>query len=272
MNKSEFQHTVRSFYQEHGRNLPWRKTDDPYEIFVSEIMLQQTQASRVIPKYKKWLKRFPDFTALANASKQHVLKLWQGLGYNRRANYLHQSAQQIVNNYGGSLPPQKEQLLELPGVGDYTAGALQAFCLQKQVVFVETNIRTVYIYHFFADKDSLTDKQIKAKVNKTLPDQNIREWYWGLMDYGTHLKNEVGNPNSLSDSYQKQSAFEGSNRQLRSHLLSFVLDNGPTTLTTLENEFNAKTDRQKSVEHNLNNLAGEGLLEKGGSSVYQPPT
>jgi len=271
MNTSEFQHTVRNFYHKHGRNLPWRQTDDPYEIFVSEIMLQQTQAQRVIPKYNQWLKQFPDFASLAEANKQDVLKLWQGLGYNRRANFLHQSAQQIVNKHNGSLPQEKDQLLELPGVGDYTAGALQAFCFQKQVVFVETNIRTVFIHHFFADEDGVTDKQIKIKVEKTLPDYDIREWYWGLMDYGAHIKSEVGNPNSLSDSYQKQSAFQGSNRQLRSQLLSFVLDNGPTTLTTLENTFNVKTERQKSVEYNLNNLADEGLLKTENGSIYQPP-
>jgi A/G-specific adenine glycosylase len=271
MNKSEFQHTVRSFYQEHGRDLPWRKTDDPYEIFVSEIMLQQTQAQRVIPKYKEWLNQFPDFRSLAGANKQDVLKLWQGLGYNRRANYLHRSAKQIVNQYDGSLPSEENDLRKLPGVGDYTAGALQAFCFQKQVVFVETNIRTVFIHHFFADKGSITDKQIETKVKETLPNHDIREWYWGLMDYGAHLKNEVGNLNSKSDSYQKQSALQGSNRQLRSRLLSFILDNGPTTLTTLENEFNATTERQKSVKYNLNDLADEGLLETENGSIYQPP-
>jgi len=271
MSTADFHNTVRSFYEKHGRDLPWRKTDDSYEIFVSEIMLQQTQAQRVIPKYNQWLNQFPDFTSLAKANKQDVLKLWQGLGYNRRAHFLHQSAQQIVNKHDGLLPQEKDQLLELPGVGDYTAGALQAFCFQKQVVFMETNIRTVFIHHFFADEDSVTDKQIKAKVEKTLPDYDIREWYWGLMDYGAHLKNEVGNLNSKSDSYQKQSAFEGSNRQLRSYLLSFVLDNGPTTLTTLENEFSAKTDRQKSVKTNLDKLTKEGLLETEDGSVYKPP-
>jgi A/G-specific adenine glycosylase len=271
MNIPAFQNTVRDFFEEHSRDLPWRKTSNPYEIFVSEIMLQQTQAARVIPKYSEWLEEFPGFKELANAPTQNVLRLWQGLGYNRRANYLHQSAQEIMEKHSGALPKNKTDLLDLPGVGDYTVGALQAFCFQKRVVFVETNIRTVYIHHYYPDKNSITDKQIKTKVKETLPNERIREWYWGLMDYGAHLKNKVGNPNNKSNSYRKQSEFAGSNRQLRSQLLSCVLENGPTKLSTLENKFTAETDRQESVKTNLDNLAEEGLIDKGKESVYRPP-
>lgn len=223
-------------------------------------MLQQTQAVRVIPKYEQWLDTFPSFESLADANKKAVLKLWQGLGYNRRANYLYQSAHQVVSQHDGQLPKVEGQLKGLPGVGPYTAGALQAFCFDRPVVFVETNIRTVFIHHFFVGEAEISDQDIKKLVAETLPDANIREWYWGLMDYGNHLKQTVGNLNQRSNSYQTQSTFDGSNRQLRSAILRHILDNEPVSQSQLKKAVTHGRERQKSLEKNLDDLVNEGMI------------
>lgn len=259
MDTQAFRDTVWCVYEKHGRTLPWREANN-YGIFVSEIMLQQTQATRVIPKYKQWIDRWSDFHDLASADRSAVLQAWQGLGFNRRAKFLHKSARQIVNDYEGSLPQSRDELQKLPGVGAYTSGALIAFCFNKPVVFVETNIRTVFIHHFFADTEDVTDTQIHKKLEETMPEDNIREWYYALMDYGTYLKKEVGNRNKQSKHYNSQSQFAGSNRQLRSELLRFILDNQPVALKEITNNIKPETDRQKSIEDNLADLVSEEMI------------
>lgn len=264
MNKSDFQQLVWKFYEDNGRHdLPWRLTDDPYRIYISEIMLQQTQAPRVIEKYEAWLRDLPSFQAVADASKKQIISHWQGLGYNRRALYVKQTAEIITTEYDGKLPSKEEKLLELPGVGPYTAGALQAFVFGKPVVFVETNIRTVFIHHFFADEEEVSEAAIKEMVERTLPEERIKEWYWALMDYGAHLKKTVGNLNKRSTSYQKQSKFAGSNRQLRAELTRFILNNEPVTLIKIKKEFAdlvAENERMQSIDDNLTSLENEGFV------------
>lgn len=264
MNVNDFQQFVRDFYKDHGRHeLPWRKTEDPYRIYISEIMLQQTQAPRVINKYQSWLTDFPSFRAVAEASKKEIISHWQGLGYNRRALYVKETAEIIVKKYDGQLPSNKEELLEFPGIGPYTAGALQAFIYELPVVFVETNIRTAFIHHFFADQEDVSEAALKKKVKETLPKENIKEWYWALMDYGAHLKKTVGNLNARSTSYQKQSKFAGSNRQLRAELTRYILNNEPVTLTHIQSKFAdlvEKNERMKSLGDNLKSLENEGFL------------
>ena len=130
------------------RDMPWREDTRPYFVLVSELMLQQTQVSRVIPKFKEFIKHFPDERALASASLGDVLKQWQGLGYNRRAKYLHEAARMIVDEFGGEFPKDQKDMQRLPGVGKNTAGAIAAYSFNQPSVFVETNIRTVFIHHF----------------------------------------------------------------------------------------------------------------------------
>ena len=271
MKTDKFQTLVWDFYEDHGRDeLPWRNTDDPYAIYISEMMLQQTQATRVIPKYKNWLEAFPDFAAVKETKKSEVLKNWQGLGYNRRALYIKKSCETVVLDHDGKLPQNRADLLALPGVGPYTAGALLAFVYGKPVVFVETNIRTAIIHHFFPEKEDISDKKIKKQVKKVLPDENIRTWYKALMDYGHHIKSEVGNLNRQSSTYQKQSKFSGSNRQLRSKLTRFVLDNEPTSVKSIKDEFAGFAEdhkRMKSIETNLKILEDEGFLEVADSRI-----
>ncbi|MDB5266650.1 MAG: endonuclease family protein [Parcubacteria group bacterium] len=224
---SKFQKTVRDFYAKHGRHtLPWRRTRAPYKILVSEIMLQQTQADRVIPKYKSFLKKFPTVESLSRASLSTLLAEWQGLGYNRRALNLKRAAEKIMKDHTGKFPVLYADILELPGVGQATAGDMMAFAYNKPAVVIETNIRTVFIHHFFKDRENISDPEIAKLVERTLDTENPREWYYALMDYGSYLKKELGNNTRQSKHYKKQSAFKGSRRQKNAARLRDMLARG----------------------------------------------
>lgn len=212
----KFQKTVWGFYTKEGRVLPWRKTKNSYHILVSEIMLQQTQVDRVIPKYQAFIKKFPNVKKLANASQKEVLTIWQGLGYNRRALNLWKSAKIISKN---SFPKKEEDLITLPGIGSYTARAVLAFAYNKPVVLLETNIQAVFIYHFFKHTNKVADKELLPLIEKSLDQQNPREWYWALMDYGSYLKKRFPNPSKKSAHYTKQTKFKGSRRELRGKIV-----------------------------------------------------
>lgn len=203
-------------YKTYGRrDLPWRILPaNPYHILVSEVMLQQTQVPRVIPKYNEFLMKFPSLEALAAAPLADVLKAWNGLGYNRRAKYLWEAAKAS----DGQLGTTHEQLLGLPGVGPNTAGAILAYAYNQPAIFIETNVRTVYLHWFFKDQTDVPDSAIRALVEQTVDQQNPREFYWALMDWGTELKRQKSN-NHQSKHYTKQSKFEGSRRQIRGQVL-----------------------------------------------------
>jgi A/G-specific adenine glycosylase len=254
-----FQETIWEYYQTHGRHdLPWRQANatghlDPYAVMVSEIMLQQTQVPRVAPKFKDFLEHFPTIELLAAAPLSEVLTTWNGLGYNRRAKFLWQAAGEVVSRYGGTIPDDTKSLVSLPGIGPNTAGAILAYAYNKPTVFIETNIRTVFIYHFFAGQEQVDDKDIVDLVAHTLPD-DPRQWYWALMDYGTYLKQTVGNLNTASKQYAKQSAFQGSRRQIRGKVLR-LLGTGPRTVENLAGEI--VDERLLPV---LEDLANEGLI------------
>jgi len=185
-------------------------------------MLQQTQTYRVAPKYAQWMSVFPDFKTLANASLKEVLLQWQGLGYNRRGMYLHRAAQEIVQKYNGNLPDDPNNLVELPGIGKATAASVCAFAFNKKTIFIETNIRAVYIHFFFAGKDKVHDNEIFPLVEATVDHENPREWYYALMDYGVMIKKTLVNPSRKSRHHQKQSKFEGSDRQIRGMILKIL--------------------------------------------------
>ena len=251
MNKKKFQEIIWNYYRENRRDLPWRRTSNPYRILVSEVMLQQTQVSRVIVKYKEFLKRFPTVQKLAQGSVSDVLHAWQGLGYNRRGLYLHNAAIQIVEKWKGQFPQDQKLLSTLPGVGVNTAGAICAYAFNMPTVFIETNIRKVYIHHFFKDVEKVSDRSILELVDKTLDISNPREWYWGLMDYGTYLSKNVLNPNRQSKHYIRQSKFEGSNRQLRGRLLRYLLQRKSVTLDEITKEVNLAAELIKAVTDGL---------------------
>jgi len=217
-----FHKNIYQYFSKHGRDLPWRNIDNPYHILVSEIMLQQTQVERVIEKYGQFIKQFPDFYRLSRAPLWKILTVWQGLGYNRRAIALKQIACKVMEEYHGNLPSDPEVLKTFPGIGEATAGAVAAFAFNQPAIFLETNIRRVFIHHFFSHKATVRDTEILPLIEKTLDTSNPRKWYYALMDYGVMLKKEQQNPNRKSAHYQKQSPFEGSNRQIRGMILKIL--------------------------------------------------
>lgn len=219
---TEFRNIIWQHYASHGRLFDWRGVDDPYKVFVSEVMLQQTQTARVAIKYPEFINRFPDFQTLAQAPLKEVLLAWQGMGYNRRGMYLHQAARTIIEQHAGILPNDPELLDALPGIGAATAASICAFAFNRPTVFIETNIRAVFIHFFFNGKNAIDDKDIFPLVQAALDYDNPREWYYALMDYGVLLKKSLVNPSRKSAHYTKQSKFEGSDRQIRGMILKIL--------------------------------------------------
>lgn len=257
-----FQRQIYSYYNLHRRDLPWRHTTNPYNIVVSEMMLQQTQVERVKEKYKEFIKAFPDFNALARASLKDVLAVWQGLGYNRRALAMKQLAEEVISSYGGEMPKDPEELCKLPGIGKATAGEILAFAFNIPTIFIETNIRRVYIHEFFDGEENVKDIIILPLVEATLDKENSREWYWALMDYGSMLKKKVENPNRRSAHYTKQSPFNGSDRRIRGIVLRTLLKKTYATEKELLREAVIDQSRLMGI---LGKMAEEGLIrEKDG--------
>jgi A/G-specific adenine glycosylase len=247
---------VTAYYQQHKRSMPWRDKTDPYYVLVSEIMLQQTQVDRVRPKFEAFIQQFPTITVLARSPLSEVLKVWSGLGYNRRAKFLHLAAKEIVAKHGGLVPNELQALIALPGIGPNTAGAILAYAFNQPVIFIETNIRTVYLHHFFQDKHAVSDAELRPLIEATLDRQNPREWYWALMDYGSYLKGRGLGAISSSKHYAKQSSFQGSLRQLRGQIVKHLANNAETA----ESLTMVLTDERVPVA--LHSLLGEGLIEK----------
>lgn len=284
---------LKTFYKKDGRSyLPWRKTKNPYKILVSEMMLQQTQVERVIPKYTAFLQAFPTVTTLAEAPLSEVLALWSGLGYNRRAKFLHQAAKAVVGEHTGLFPKQVAELEKLPGIGPYTARAVAAFAYNQPVVLIETNVRTVVLYHFGTSwldagqvqhnntgenmkkqrvmlRGVVSDVELLPLVGDLLKKSKMqpRDFYAALMDYGSHLKRSGVRLNSKSKGYIKQSKFTGSARELRGAILRELLKHArPAPLAKLSISIASgikveNTDVFKSrLKQELGTLVAEGLL------------
>jgi A/G-specific adenine glycosylase len=261
-----FKTAVRSFGRKNLRSFPWRDTTDPYRILVSEIMLQQTQTDRVVPKYECFLKRFPTARSLANAPLGDVLREWSGLGYNRRAKLLHACAQAVTERRGGKFPDTYEGLLALPGIGPYTAGAVLAFAFNVPHPIIETNIRTVYLHHFHPEDEGVADRELMAHIERTLDRTNARRWYAMLMDYGSFIKKHHGNHNVRSRSYVRQSKFKGSAREARGAIIR-ALKEGPQTLASI-----IKTTKlgKDSLARQAASLIEEGMVCKEGRKLRLP--
>jgi len=254
-----FRRGIYALYHATPRPMPWRDTPNPYHILVSEIMLQQTQVERVRSKYAEFLSAFPDVGALAGAALAEVLRVWQGLGYNRRAISLKRCAEVVVEQHGGLLPATCAELEKLPGIGSYTARAVAAFAFGEAQPLIETNIRTVFIHLFFHGREGVSDKELLPLVAATLDRDNPRDWYYALMDYGVGLKQQHPNPGRRSRHHVRQSRFEGSNRQQRSHLLRLVMAQPGVTDEELTAALKADGEQ---VARNLAALEKEGFLEQ----------
>lgn len=254
-----FRSILNDYFSSNARELPWRNPAlsgnfDPYHILVSEIMLQQTQVARVIHKYLEFVQLFPDIGSLAAASFIDVLRMWSGLGYNRRARYLHEFAKNISRT---KFPETVESLTSHKGIGVNTASAIIVYSMNKPEVFIETNIRTVYLHHFFRKSSDVTDKQILQLVAQTIDVNNPRHFYWALMDYGTYLKG-LGHGNVASKHYAKQSMFKNSNRELRGKILKELVKY-PEGI--FENELSDILDDERLYAA-LEALSEEGILSR----------
>ena len=264
------------------RDLPWRRTYDPYAIWISEVMLQQTQVSRVDGRWQRWLERFPTVDALAAAAPSDVLEEWQGLGYNRRALSVHRAAQ-AISEAGGVFPQDPKELVKLPGIGPATAAGIRAFAFNLHGVYLETNVRTVFLHELYPQAEGVPDSELIPLVELTCPasvtgaadvatELTPRSWYYALLDYGAYLKKTIPNPSRRSKSHVKQSRFEGSHRQKRAELLRVLLahkDEGGAEFETLHQElcqieFNAgrETLDEQVTLGLLEELAKEGFCQK----------
>lgn len=292
---------VWSYHKKHRRDLPWRTPHHitPYHIVVSEIMLQQTQVSRVLVKYVDIIKAFPDFKSLATADTSHVLRLWQGLGYNRRGLALKRIAETVMRDFGGELPRDPNILLSFPSIGPNTVGSILAFAFNASTVFIETNIRTVFIHFLFdnsatatsaPDKSKLIlDKDLLTYIESTLTypknRKSPREWYYALMDYGSMLKARLRtegkhDPMKRSATYKKQSTFKGSFRHIRATILKIYLEKprmeklevlqAPTTISNLTKKVRTLFEKKnvpitlvtkENIAKALKALQKEGLVQ-----------
>jgi A/G-specific adenine glycosylase len=252
-----FRRKIYRWFSSHGRDLPWRFSDDPYRVLVSEIMLQQTQVDRVVPKYRAFIDTFPDFETLAAAAPRAVLAAWQGLGYNRRALMLQRCARETVERFGARLPDSPRLLITLPGIGPATAASIAAFAFNAPTVFIETNIRTVFIHEFFGDREGIPDAEILPLVRATLDKRNPARWYNALMDYGVMIKKTRGNPARRSAHHVKQSAFAGSDRQIRGAIIRELLKGAPLGARALATRCGAAPVRLEAI---IERLRAEGVV------------
>ena len=253
-----FQKFVLGYFKKSGRDFPWRETTDPYKILVSEVMLQQTQTERVVVKYAEFLKAFPTWKALSNATAAEVVKVWMGLGYYRRAFNLHKAAQCVWNEYGGVPPQTAEGLKNLPGVGPYTAAAVAAFAFGEPAPMIETNIRSVYLYTFYPQVLAVSDKEILQKVEETLYKRDPRSWFYALMDLGVELKKHTKGINQRSKHHVKQSKFEGSQRQVRAAVLRAITEAASIRRAEISRKLSYDADK---IEAAITALQAEGLIQ-----------
>lgn len=276
---ADFKKIIWAYYRREGRtSLPWRRTRDPYAILISEVMLQQTQVTRVAEYYKKFLEQFPNVRALAGARTSDVLAAWQGLGYNRRAVFLKRTAEIVTRDFDGRLPDDREALELLPGIGKGTSGSLMAFAFNKPEVFIETNIRRVFIHFFFPRRRRVTDVELERYIESSVDKKNPREWYWALMDYGAAMNTagaampgrravaKASNPNRRSAHYKKQSAFAGSDRELRGKILRSTLsiEGSKISAARLQKKLAIPATRFKKI---IAGLEKEGFIVRKGNYI-----
>ncbi|HOT59669.1 MAG TPA: A/G-specific adenine glycosylase [Spirochaetales bacterium] len=255
------------------RDFPWRNTTDPWEILVSEVMLQQTQTKRVVSKYLSWFEHLPDIHTCARASKQEILSLWSGLGYNSRALRLQECARIICERYEGIVPRSRKELQKLPGIGTYTSGAICAFAYNEPYVFLETNIRTVLIYwlqknpDFVLEENCIDDLVLESILKKMIEavqnsGQSIHTFYYMLMDYGAFIKKTYGNFSIYAKKYTKQSSFKGSVREVRGAIVKALCGSKSITYDTLESLYDPQ-----NVTEAIDGLVAEGIIKRNGSTL-----
>lgn len=275
--EKKFRRDLWRWWKQHRRDFLWRRTEDPYAILISEIMLQQTQADRVLPKYEAFMKRFPNITALSNARSASVIREWQGLGYNSRALWLKAAAQMIVANYRGAVPREEEELIALPGVGLYTAKAIRAFAWNLQSAPVDTNIRRILIRHF----GIVAENDLQTFANQMTPRGRSRDWSAMLMDFGA-LVCTASNPSCAALGMKhilepkpgaKQKPFKDSDRFWRGRIVEVLRGQPEVSSAVLWREIERLGGTKISkarVEHIVKSLLSDGLILKEKSTIKLP--
>jgi A/G-specific adenine glycosylase len=215
---------------------------------------------RVIARYTEFIRIFPDVFVLAKAPKNVLLGSWQGLGYNRRALMLQTCARIVVEKYGGKIPADAVLLQNLPGIGVATSGSLCAFAFNQPIVFIETNVRSVFIHEFFRQKSRVSDEELVPFIEQTMDRKNPRRWYSALMDYGSHLKKTISNPSRKSSRFAVQPKFQGSDRQVRGKILRMLLTQGKAGLKEMELQVQINPRRLHTI---VAALTAEGFIRRG---------
>lgn len=257
----QLQKKILDWYSENKRELPWRETYNPYYILVSEVMLQQTQVNRVIPYFEKFIKRLPTIEKLARARKSTLLTLWSGLGFNSRVIRLQNTAKTIVNNYNGKFPTNKEMLLSLPGIGEYTSSAILAFAYNIETPVIDTNIRRVIIHELKLNEE-ISNKELQSIAKKLIPTGKSKFWHNALMDYGalkvTALKTNI-------KPISKQSKFKGSDREVRGFILKMLVRENEISKKQVKTEF-----PNKNVEKIIKKMLSEGIIRTDNENLMLP--
>lgn len=252
-----------NWWNDNARDLPWRRSPTPYNVMVSEIMLQQTQVSRVIPKYNEFLDEFPNFAQLAAANTKHLLRTWSGLGYNRRALWLREAAGQIIQR--DTFPQEEKELRKLKGIGPYTSRSILIFAFNKDIATVDTNIRRVMIASGFADEDT-TARDLQTIADSLLPRGRSSDWHNALMDYGAIVltSNKTGiTPTS------KQPKFSGSARQVRGEIVRLLTENNALTFDNLLSILKEKEIKHARLQLILEKLVSEKLVERTKTGTFR---
>jgi A/G-specific adenine glycosylase len=263
-----FQSHIWSFYNAFGRDFTWRNQITPYRVLVSESMLQQTQTARVKEKFPRFIKRFPSLKALSQAKRSQVIEEWSGLGYNRRAKFLHETAIIIYQDFSGRIPKDRDRLLALPGIGSGTASAIRAFAFNLPDTLIETNIRTVFRRIFFPEDENISDTRLLLLIEMTVDQVRPREWYYALMDYGVFLKQNGYQVNSVFKGYRPQSRFEGSTRQVRGEIIKFLIEeNGRAKKEKVIAHLDVKFQGIHDVLIILEKLEKDGLIRVKPNSI-----
>jgi A/G-specific adenine glycosylase len=249
-----FQSEVMDWWKENARDLPWRRDPSPYNVLVSEVMLQQTQVSRVTPKFLEFLKEFPTIKDLAQADTKRLLQVWSGLGYNRRAIWLRDAAQAIVD--GGSFPRTAENLCKLKGIGPYTSRSILIFAFNTDLAAVDTNIRRVFIASGLATED-MTEKQLQKVADAVLLRGQSSDWHNALMDYGSEV---LSSSTTGISPKSKQPKFAGSARQVRGQIIKILTESETITKGELISILGPELLKEIKIDELLNQLEEDRLV------------
>jgi len=263
-----FQKSIFTWWTIHKRDLPWRHTRDPYRIMVSEVMLQQTQVSRVLAGYREFIERYATVSDLAQATPADVLRIWKGMGYNRRAMYLLRAAKAIVEIYHGKFPVSEEELIKLPGLGKYTARAILVFAYAQEVPLVDTNIRQI-ITHFFFNGEPQKESVIEEVAGQLIPPAKSWEWHQALMDYGALAMQNA--KCQMLNKKKKTIPFRDSNRFYRGRIVDRLRegDMRESKLTSeLEKKYEKSNDFLKAI---LQGLEADGLISRSKTGIISLP-